>query len=479
MGVAVQIAQSRELARQNAALQSRINAAAARGEAAAQRAREEADRKIAELTAKYEQQLSQDRTFTTLAEQIRALGGTAQPQGTTAGVSGPAFNDALAALGGQRNFGASDLASRLNFQVSDEQILNDINNSRINRLNNVVNSGNAQIAGINERLNAARTLLNQLPAGDPRRTSSEVVVNQLTSDLKSVTEAVTDASEQIKNYKPVTADSEQGLREIVAFREYIQLPEERATQQLRQIDPNAYRTAVGLGQQYRRMATEPLPETTTEPTERLRQTIEQEALNQLSLGATLGAEERRGYEQAVRAAQTARGNIFGLGPAVQEASQIGAAGEQRKLARYGAAMQFLGSGETTGAAQARDLALRDALTQQRLGAAAGFIAGGPSIANLAQARTQQQQQAMQNYVASAMGAPGGFNMAPSTAQNFYQTTNPEIPVALTAEFNKLYGSQAGYQANVYGSQVGAIARQPSGAEQFGQIATGLSNLIRI
>lgn len=418
-------------------------------------------------------------TFNTLAEQIAALGGGRGAGGAAAGVSGPAFNEALAALGGGRNFGASDLATQLNFQVSDEQILNDINNSRINRLNNVVNSGNAQIAGITERLNTARNLLNQLPAGDPRRASSEVVVNQLTSDLKSVTEAVTDASEQIKNFKPIDPASQNALREITAFRQYIQLPEERASQQLRQIDPEAYKTAVGLGRKYRQMATQPLPETTTEPTERLRQTIEQEALNQLSLGATLGAEERRGYEQAVRAAQTARGNIFGLGPAVQEAAQIGAAGEQRKLARYGAAMQFLGSGETTGAAAARDLALRDALTQQRLGAAAGFIAGGPSIANLAQARTQQQQAAMQNYVAASMAGPGGFAMAPSTAQNFYQTTSPEIPVALTAEFNKLYGSQAGYQANVYGSQVGAIARQPSGAEQFGQIATGLSNLIRI
>lgn len=418
-------------------------------------------------------------TYNTLSEQIRALGGGGQAgMGIGAG-AGPAYNEALAALGGGRNFGASDLATQLNFQVSDEQILNDINSSRLNRLNNVVNSGNAQIAGINERLNTARNLLNQLPAGDPRRASSEVVVNQLTSDLKSVTEAVTDASEQIKNFQPFAPGSEQALKEIVSFREYIQLPEERAAQQLRQIDPNAFRTAVGLGQQYRRMATEPLPETTTEPTERLRQTIEQEALNQLSLGATLGAEERRGYEQAVRAAQTARGNIFGLGPAVQEAAQIGAAGEQRKLARYGAAMQFLGSGETTGAAQARDLALRDALTQQRLGAAAGFIAGGPSIANLTQARTQQQQAAMQNYVAASMAGPGGFAMAPSTAQNFYQTTSPEIPVALTGEFNKLYGSQAGYQADVYGSQVGAISRQPSGAAIFGEIAGGLSNLIKI
>ena len=55
------------------------------------------------------------------------------------------------------------------------------------------------------------------------------------------------------------------------------------------------------------------------------------------------------------------------------------AGEQRKLARYGAAQSFLGSGETTGAAAARDLALRDSLQQNRLGAASNFVSGGPSL----------------------------------------------------------------------------------------------------
>jgi hypothetical protein len=36
-----------------------------------------------------------------------------------------------------------------------------------------------------------------------------------------------------------------------------------------------------------------------------------------------------------------------------------------------------------------------------------------------------------------------------------------------------------YQANTYGAQIAAISRQPSGAEQFGQIATGLGNLVKI
>ena len=451
------------------------DARAAKAEAAAVEARNYADEQVRALTAKYEDQLSKDRTYTSLAEQIRGISGMGGGQGQAAG---PAFNEALAALGAQRNYGASDLSTRLNFQVSDDQILADYNQSKLNRLNQLVSQGNAQIAGITEKLNAAKTLLDQLPSGDPRRTSSEVVVNQLKSDLASVQSGVVDATKQIQDFKPIEPGSPEALKQIVSFREYIQLPEERSAQQLRQIDPDAYKTAVGLGKRYRQMAMEPLPATTTPQTEQLRQTIEQEALNQLRLGSTIGAEERRGYEQAVRAAQTARGNIFGLGPAVQEAATLGAAGEQRKLARYGAAQQFLGSGETTGAAQARDLALRDALTQQRLGAAAGFIAGGPSIGNLAQARTQQQQGAFQNFIQATQPLPGQFAQAPSTFQPFFQVADQQIPVALTSEFNKLYGSQASYQAQTYGARVNAIANSYTPPSQaFGNIASGLSKFM--
>jgi hypothetical protein len=224
------------------------------------------------------------------------------------------------------------------------------------------------------------------------------------------------------------------------------------------------------------MATEPIGATTTPETEQIRQTIEDEALNQLRLGSTIGAEERRGYEQSIRAAQTARGNVFGLGPAVQEASQIGAAGEARKLARYGAAQSFLGSGLSSGDALKADIAFRDALRQNRLGAASNFVAGGPSIANLAGARTAQQQGAMQQYIQANQALPGGFNQQPSTAANFYQAVDQQIPVQLTNAFNQLYNSQADYTARTYGAQVGAIASQPSGAQQFGQIATGIGNL---
>jgi hypothetical protein len=402
---------------------------------------------------------NQENTYNSLASQIAALsGGGTGGAGATQGGAGQQFNQALSQLSAGRNYGSSDIGTMLNFQVSDQQIVDDYNNSRLSRLNSVIDRGNAQIAGISERLKTANDLLSGLPAGDARRTTSELLIKQLNDDLNSVTGAVTEAQDMQKNFTPITMDSPEGLKEITSFRSFAQLPEERAAQQLYQIDPDSYRTAVSLGRQYRDMATQPLGPTTTPETEQLRRTIEEEAINQLQLGSTIGAEERRGYEQAIRGAQTARGNIFGLGPAVQEAAQIGAAGEQRKLARFGAAQQFLGSGETSGAARARDLLLREGIQQNRLGAAAGFIAGGPSIGNLAQARTAQQQGAMQGYIQANQALPGGFNQQASTASNFYQTVDPGIPVALTGEFNKLYNTQSNYLANTYGAQVDALSR---------------------
>jgi TRAP-type uncharacterized transport system substrate-binding protein len=162
---------------------------------------------------------------------------------------------------------------------------------------------------------------------------------------------------------------------------------------------------------------------------------------------------------------------------VQEASQIGAAGEQRKLARYGAAQAFLGSGQTTGDALKADLAFRDALQQNRLGAASGFIAGGPSIGNLSQARTGQQQAAFQNYIQANQALPGGFNQQPSTAAPFYSAVDQQIPVQLTNAFTNLYNAQADYQASTYGAKVGAEASMyRSPFQNFASAAGGVSSL---
>jgi len=390
---------------------------------------------------------------------------------------GQGVNDALAQLSAGRNYGSSDLATKLNFQVSDQNIIDDYNNSKLSRLNSVIDRGNAQIAGITERLNSANQLLAGLPAGDARRASSEVFIKQLNDDLKSVTSAVTSAQDMQKNFTPITMDSPEGLKEITSFRSFVQLPEERASQQLYQIDPDSYRTSVALGQQYREMATAPVGETKSAQAEQLRSSLEQEAINQLALGSQLGAEEQRQYQQAARAAQAARGNIFGVAPAVEEAVTTGLAGEQRKLARYGAAQQFLASGQNTSDALRSDIAFRDALLQNRLGAASGFIAGGPSLYNLGQARTGAQQSAFQNYIQANQALPGQFGQAPSTAQPFYQTVDQGIPVNLTNTFANLYGSMADYQAKTYGAYTAAQASRPTFAQQFGQIATGVGNLL--
>jgi len=379
-------------------------------------------------------------------------------------------------LSANRNYATSDLASKLNFQISDNQIVDDYNNSKLSRLNNVIDRGNVQIAGINERLAAANKLISDLPANSTQRASSEVFVRQLNDDLKSVTSAVTEAQEMQKNFKPITMDSPEGLKEITSFREYLQLPEERASQQLRQIDPESYQTSIELGKKYREMATAPIGETKSAQAEQLRTNLEQEAINQLALGSQLGAEEQRQYQQAARAAQTARGNIFGVAPAVEEAVTTGLAGEQRKLARYGAAQQFLASGQNTSDALRSDIAFRDALLQNRLGAASNFVAGGPSIANLAGARTAQQQAAMQSYIQANQALPGGFNQQPSTYQPFYQAVDQGIPVNLTNTFANLYGSQANYLGSTYGAQVGALSRAETGSQAFGNIASGLGSL---
>jgi hypothetical protein len=394
-------------------------------------------------------------------------------------LAGGKTDPALLALSAERNYGASPLASKVNFQVSDDQILNDYNTAKVDRYKRVVELGNTQAVGIQERLTAAQKLLDTLPANSAQRTASDVYVDGLKKDLASVRSAVSDATSQISDFKPLAVGSTEAAKEITSFRSFLQLPEERATQQLRQIDPDSYDTSVELGKRYRALATEDIGPTQTAQTEQLRGQLEQEAINQLAMGSQLAAEEQRQYQQAARGAQSARGNIFGIGPAVEEAVTTGLAGEQRKLARFGAAQSFLGSGLASGDALKADLAFRDTLRQNRLGAASNFIAGGPSIYNLANQRTGQQQSAMQQYIQANQALPGQFGQAASTASPFYQAVDPGIPVSLQNAFASLYGSQANYGSSVYGSQVGAISRQPSGAEQFGQVATGLGNLIKI
>jgi len=419
-------------------------------------------------------------------------------------LAGGRTDPALLALSAERNYGASPIAAKLNFQVSDDQILNDYNTAKVDRYKRVVELGNTQAVGIQERLTAAQKLLDTLPANSAQRTASDVYVDGLKKDLASVRSAVSDATSQIGSFKPLAVGSTEAAKEITSFRSFLQLPEERATQQLRQIDPDSYDTSVELGKRYRDLATQDIGPTqsaeteafraqlekgyrdysasavgatTTPETEALRKRIEDEATSQLALGSQLGAEEQRQYQQAARGAQSARGNIFGIGPAVEEAVTTGLAGEQRLQARLGAAQGFLSSGQSMTDAAARDVGLRNALTQSRLGAAQGFIASGPTMYNLASQRLGTQQGLLNNYLAASQPqATGGFQATPSAA-NPYAYVNPNAGFQGAQNAASIYNTLADYQAKTYGAYTGAVASQPSGAQQFGAIASGIGSLI--
>jgi hypothetical protein len=380
----------------------------------------------------------------------------------------------LANLRANKVFGTDELSGKLNSQVTDDQILNDINTARKNEYKSLYDIGTAASTDLQSQITQANQFLSDLPANDPRRASTQKQIDSLNAELAEAQKDTLEAKNLFENYQPVSGEQATGA--ISKVRESFRLPEERTLRQIDEIDPTIGATVRGLSRKYQEMVETPLGPTTTKQTEELRNQIEQEALNQLRLGSTLGVEEARQYEQAARSAQTARGNIFGLGPAVQEAANIGAAAEQRKLARYGAATAFLGSGETTGAATARDLGLRNALEQSRLGAAQGFIASGPTMYNLASQRLGSQQAMLNNYLAaSAPQATGGFQATPSAA-NPYAYVNPNAGFIGAQNAASIYNTLADLQASQYGSQVGALSRQETGSQAFGNIASGLGSL---
>ena len=381
----------------------------------------------------------------------------------------------LANLRANKVIATDELSGKLNSQLTDDQILNDINTARKNEYKSLYDIGTAASTDLQSQITQANQFLSDLPANDPRRASTQKQIDSLNAELAEAQKDTLEAKNLFENYQPVSG--EQATSAISKVRESLRLPEERTLRQIDEIDPTIGATVRGLSRKYQEMVETPLGPTTTKQTEELRNQIEQEALNQLRLGSTLGVEEARQYEQAARSAQTARGNIFGLGPAVQEAANIGAAAEQRKLARYGAATAFLGSGETTGAATARDLGLRNALEQSRLGAAQGFIASGPTMYNLASQRLGTQQAMLNNYLAaSAPQGTGGFQATPSAA-NPYAYVNPNAGFIGAQNAASIYNTLADLQASQYGSQVGALASQPSGAQQFGAIMSGVGSLI--
>ena len=379
----------------------------------------------------------------------------------------------LEALRGDRIFQTGGLAGRLNVQVTDDQIINDINAARKAEAKSLYDIGTAAVTDLQSQLTQANQFLADLPEGDRRRIETQKSIDGITTQLAEAQRDTLEAQKLYEQGQPISGT--QATDAISKFRESLRLPEERTLAQIETIDPTIGATVRGLAKQYQAMAETKLAPTTSPETEAFRRDVEQRIAGQVALGSQLGAEEQRQYQQAARAAQTARGNIFGVAPAVEEAVTTGLAGEQRLQARLGAAQGFLASGQTMSDAMARDVGLRNALDQSRLGAAQGFIASGPTLYNLASQRLGTQQAMLNNYLAASQPqATGGFQATPSAA-NPYAYVNPNAGFIGAQNAAGIYNTLADLQASQYGSQVGAIAsgyRSPG--QEFASIAGGIS-----
>jgi len=367
------------------------------------------------------------------------------------------------------------LAGKLNVEVTDDQILGNINSQIKTKAKDLFDLGTAASVDIQSQITQANQFLTDLPAGDKGKVDAQKTIDKLNTELLSVQNDTAAAKSIYDGNSPINKTNQDTV--IAEFRESLRLPEERTLKQIDTIDPTVGATVRALSKEYQAMAETPLAATTNPETEAFRRNVEQSIAAQVALGSQLGAEEQRQYQQAARGAQSARGNIFGIGPAVEEAVTTGLAGEQRLQARLGAAQGFLSSGQSMTDAAARDVGLRNALTQSRLGAAQGFIASGPTMYNMASQRLGQQEGMLNNYLAASQPqATGGFQATPS-ASNPYAYVNPNAGFMGAQNAASIYNTLADYSARTYGANVGAIASQPSGAQQFGAIASGISGFI--
>ena len=384
------------------------------------------------------------------------------------------ITEGLSALSSDRIFGTGDIAFKLNSQVTDQQIINDINKARLGEYKKLYELGQATTVDLQSRIKQAEEMLPSL-TGQQKVTATKQI-GDLKTQLSKVTKDTSQAENLYKNYTGVSGT--QASTAVSKFRESLRLPEERTIAQINEIDPTVGATVRALSKQYQTMAQTPLAATTNPETEAFRRDVEQRIAGQVALGSRLGAEEQRQYQQAARAAQTARGNIFGVAPAVEEAVTTGLAGEQRLQARLGAAQGFLASGQSMSDAAARDVGLRNALEQSRLGAAQGFVASGPTMYNMASQRLGTQQAMLNNYLAASQPrTTGTFTGTPSAATP-YAYVNPNAGIAMSQTAANIYGTQADYTARTYGAQVGAqAASYRSFGQELGSIAGGLTGLV--
>jgi len=349
----------------------------------------------------------------------------------------------------------SKLLGKLNINVTDQQILDDINSRTKAKYDELYTKANSIASDLKSQIDEATQYGKDLPAGDRRIDLNNKFIADLQSKLNSVNEDVATTKALVDNYKPTTV--EEGAGVLKTFRESLLLPEQRMIDEIRQIDPATADMIDNLTKGYAEYAKADIGETTDPATEALRRDIQDKLTAQVALGSQLDAEERRQYEQAARGAQTARGNIFGVAPAVEEAVTTGLAGEARMRERLGAASSFLSSGQSVTDALRRDKAFREAATLNRLGAAADFTASGATMYNMANRRAAEQSGALAALAAGSGTTTTGTFAGGQTANIPYMYVDPMAGFRGAQNATALYGSEADYLARTYGAYVQAQA----------------------
>jgi hypothetical protein len=217
-----------------------------------------------------------------------------------------------------------------------------------------------------------------------------------------------------------------------------------------------------------------------------RSQLESALTSQAALGTQLDPETIREITQQTRAAQAARGNVYGTPQLVQEAMTRGQAGMAIQQQRQQALQSFLSSGQSTG-----DVALNlyqqgQAQYNQNLANLRAAQQGAFGYLNQGQANLQAAQQGATSYLtspatpyaagaqyvdraeaAAANAAQGGAAYNPSQVSQSYQGAQlPQYGLDIGAQATNWYNSmvnQAGQQAAYSQPKSGGAGAAAGGA----------------
>jgi hypothetical protein len=266
----------------------------------------------------------------------------------------------------------------------------------------------------------------------------------------------------------------------------------------KQIDPQGFAQRVALGNQVSDYVTKVTGQTPTSPQDALAkyQQLDPQGFGRLqdlgtgmssylstaqqnaALGSQLDPGTIREVEQGTRAAQIARGNVYGTPQLVAETMARGSAGEARNIQRQQALSQalgqqqsYLGSGLTLGALG--NQLYGQGLSQQQgaLGTQQSYLSSGLGLGDVANALYNQgYNRYLQGYQTQANAALGGYG---AQLQNWQAQQNARLQ-SQGAALGYLGSGQTPLQAgsSYYQQALSNAANAAQGGPQYNPVSLG-------